>query len=92
MHAEVSKWLRVNRFRVVDDWPAHSPDLNPIETCWSHVSSRVSRCGPVSQEDLEEFVKAEWNGVPVATFDNLVQSFRKRLQRCVEADGATVPP
>ncbi len=25
------KWLQAQGFDIVEDWPSHSPDLNPIE-------------------------------------------------------------
>lgn len=50
----------------VIDWPAWSPDLNPIEELWHDLKHRVyGRC-PRTMEQLEDAIKAEWNNTDLA--------------------------
>ena len=34
-------WLELNTLQFVEDWPATSPDLNPLEYLWSIVDRKV---------------------------------------------------
>lgn len=89
---EASKWLDDNDVPYIEDWPARSPDLNPIETLWSILNHKVAARGPLDRADLKKFVVEEFNKVPQATLDKLVLSYKKRLNKCIEVDGAHFKP
>lgn len=42
------------------DWPAWSPDLNPIEELWNDLKRRVYEQSPKTMAELEQFVTKEW--------------------------------
>ena len=56
------------------DWPAQSPDLNPIEHLWDEwerrLRARPNR--PTSVPDVINAHVAEWKQVPAAMFQHLV--------------------
>ena len=58
------------------DWPAQSPDLNPIEHLWDELKRRLrdrpNRPTPVP--DLTNALVAEWKQVPAAMFQHLVEN------------------
>ena len=55
------EYLKKHNVQVLEDWPARSPDLNPIEKVWSILSGRVSARGPMTKASLQQFVVEEWN-------------------------------
>lgn len=89
IHKDVKQWLASSGVQC-PDWPAHSPDLSPIENFWGHVQRLVDARGPTNDDDLRRMWKEEWDGVPQATVDKFVLSFAGRLKRCVAARGAAV--
>jgi len=84
------KWLDANGIKVLSGWPPRSPDLNPIENLWGIVCKRVAQRQPVSDAELEKFLLEEWDAVPQEMVDNLVLSFKGRLEECVRVDGETI--
>uniref|UniRef100_A0A4W6C9T0 Tc1-like transposase DDE domain-containing protein n=1 Tax=Lates calcarifer TaxID=8187 RepID=A0A4W6C9T0_LATCA len=47
------------------EWPALSPDLNPIENPWDKLSCHVEGCNPAPQNlnDLRAALQEEWSGL-----------------------------
>ena len=73
------------------NWPAQSPDLNPIEHLWDELErqlqARPNR--PTSVPDLTNALVAEWKQVPAAMFQHLVGSLPRRVEAVIAAKGAT---
>src|SRR6266542_431322 len=48
-------------------WPAQSSDINPKENIWSHIKIRIRKrdSQPSSIMQLEQWVKEEWDAVPI---------------------------
>uniref|UniRef100_A0A673MTP4 Tc1-like transposase DDE domain-containing protein n=1 Tax=Sinocyclocheilus rhinocerous TaxID=307959 RepID=A0A673MTP4_9TELE len=70
------------------EWPALSPDLNPIENPWDHLSHRVEGRNPAPQNlsDLRAALQEECNAMPQQTISRLVNSMRRR-QAVIDARG-----
>ena len=69
------------------DWPAQSPDLNPIEHLWDELERRL-RARPnrsTSVPDLTNAVVAEWNQIPAAIFQHLMESLPRRVEAVIAA-------
>lgn len=66
------------------DWPAMSPDLNPIEHMWDCLKRRVRKRDPVPAniEDLKTALLEEWDAIPQDYIRSLIRSMRRRLN-CV---------
>jgi transposase len=84
------KFLKDRRASVLENWPARSPDLNPIEQVWGFLSRTVAARGPTDDEELKEFVRAEWDAIPQSTLDGMVLGFRDRLKKVIERNGRTL--
>jgi len=72
---------------LLENWPARSPELNPIENLWAYIQRKVSDRGPENQEDLREMVQEEWDAIPQALIDEYVLSFQQRLSECRQRKG-----
>ncbi len=46
------------------DWPANSPDLNPIENLWCIVKRKMRDTRPNKADDLKAAIKATWASIP----------------------------
>jgi len=71
------------------DWPAYSPDLNPIEHAWDILQQRISKRpqAPNTLQELADVLEEEWHQIPQADFRNLVQSFPRRCRAVIQARG-----
>lgn len=69
------------------DWPARSPDLNPIENLWAYLQQRVSERVPTDANELEQCILAEWNALDQSFVDNYVRSFKGKCTRVAKSNG-----
>jgi transposase len=82
------KWFRANNIQLLD-WPAQSPDLNPIEHLWHYLKRQIASGGepPRSIHDLWLKVESEWEKIPSHVCANLIDSMPDRIQAVLKAKG-----
>ena len=72
-----------------DQWPANSPDLNPLDyAIWSIVNQRACKTRPPSVTTLKARVSKIWNELDAAEIRKICRRFRTRLQQCVDENGS----
>lgn len=79
-------WKMENRVRVMD-WPASSPDLNPIENVWSILKRKVCRYKINNASELMSAIRREWNLLSPEYARKLAESCTSRLQSVIDNDG-----
>lgn len=71
------------------DWPALSPDLNPIEHVWDELGRRIRQhtAAPRTAQELRELLLQEWDNIEQNVIRNLTESMPRRLQAVINARG-----
>ena len=77
--------LRVTRM----NWPAQSPDLNPIENAWGHMKNYFHKQPryPKNKEECYGNVQKLWSELPLNYFQNLVGSMAHRIKEVNDKSG-----
>ncbi len=70
------------------DWPANSPDLNPIENLWSIVKRKMRDTRPNNADELKATVKETWASIPPQQCHKLITSMPRWIEAVIKAKGA----
>lgn len=82
-------WFSENNVTVLD-WPACSPDLNPMENLWSILVREVYKENKQydSIKELRVAIQTSWSLIKSETLRNLVSSMPNRIFQCINKNGA----
>ncbi|GFU91615.1 DDE_3 domain-containing protein [Trichonephila clavipes] len=64
-------------------WPAHSPDLSPVEHVWDQLKRQMPSCHSV--RDLQLAVQDLWAHLPQDNIRCLINSMPDRVAACIAA-------
>ena len=81
-------FLQQNNVNVMN-WPALSPDLNPIEHLWDEIQRRLNEEQPSPTTAAERSVVFQkvWSLIPMAFINRLVNSMYRRCAAVINASG-----
>ncbi|GFY35312.1 transposable element Tcb1 transposase [Trichonephila clavipes] len=70
-------------------WPAHSPDLSPIENMCSMVAQRLTQMTPpaATPDQLWQRVEAAWSAVPQEHIQSLFELMPRRVAAVISNNG-----
>ncbi|UYV64060.1 hypothetical protein LAZ67_2006425 [Cordylochernes scorpioides] len=75
------------------NWPARSPDLNPIEHVWDNLGRRISSLQPPPRNthELETALTQEWALIPQELINSLFLSMGHLCRACLSVKGDHTP-
>ncbi len=78
------------RVRVLN-WPACSPDLSPIEYIWRIIKRKICQRWPRTLQQLETYIRQEWDQIPTPKLQKLITLMPRRLQPVLKSRGDATP-
>jgi len=87
--ARITKnWIEENNITVLE-WPAQSPDLNPIEHIWNEMDRRLRNLDEhiKNKSDLWDKIQNVWNSIEVDVCTKLIQTMPTRINDVFIAKG-----
>jgi hypothetical protein len=69
------------------NWPAHSPDLSPIEMVWAVIKRIFRRRRFVDADELFTEISQAWDQIGQEVIDNLCSGFVARCRVCIDVGG-----
>ena len=81
-------WFNNNNINVLE-WPAQSPDLNPIEHIWREVKNQLRKIPKkfTSKENLWDILQDIWNNIDQERCIELIETMPERINDIIRAKG-----
>lgn len=81
------KFLRGKKIKVLQGWPAQSPDMNIIEHIWGRMKEEAWRTKPKNLEELWDACKVAFHAIPDDFINKLYDSLPNRMATVLQAKG-----
>ena len=85
------KWFKERNIEIMD-WPASSPDLNPIENVWKLMKDNIQKHEnfPRTVNELKIALKEEWSDFDMSVLRRVADSMPQRIEAVLEAKGGPI--
>ena len=82
----VKKFFKKKRITCLE-WPAQSPDLNPIENTWHYIKHQLRRENIRNVDELWTKIQEKWNTLSAGYCRKLIEEMPKRLRAVIAQKG-----
>ena len=73
LQENIARWTKDEmELDFIDEWPANSPDLNPIENLWRILKARVKLHHCKTYQELEDAVYKEWEAITLQEINECI--------------------
>ena len=72
------QWFDEQKIEVMD-WPAQSPDLNPIENLWDRIYLRIQEKSPSNHSELWNAILSTWDSIDINQLHTLIDSMPQKM-------------
>ncbi|KAI4900127.1 hypothetical protein NFI96_005429 [Prochilodus magdalenae] len=85
-----SAWFKDHGIPVLN-WPANSPDLNPLENLWGMLKRKMRNARPNNAEELKATISATWALITPEQCHRLIDSMPRRISAVIQTSQSLVP-
>ena len=83
----VSNWVADHRVRLIEDFPAKSPDLNTIEYVWGWMKRSIATHEPHDYDTLEAAIFSAWQDLTQITIRHFIDHVTTVMKEIIAANG-----
>ena len=83
------KWIDDHTPSCMKDWPAQSPDLNPMENIWAILAQQIYENCPKTISGLKRKIELFYKNFSDKIIENCINSFPRRLRAVIKAKGGS---
>lgn len=83
------KWKQEHQIKCID-WPANSPDINPIENAWGLMKTILAGEKFKNVEDWKKIIESIWDNFTEEYMLALVDSMPGRLEAVIKSNGKVI--
>lgn len=85
---ETMQWLQDHNVELLE-WPARSPDLNPMENLWGILVRKIYAEGKqyATIDELKAAISKAWENIEKSVLENLTVSMTNRIFQVINRNG-----
>ena len=87
--ALTKEYFRVNNIPTLE-WPACSPDLNPIENLWEVIKRKLSKINNINSANFDQHIRDTIRNIDYECIFNMIRNMHIRIQKVIDNNGDVI--